>query len=178
MADETKPGSGSSMLAIAAAGVLALGAAGAVFWCQDQAQKAERALLQAKDEYRQMSEKMKKPVEEYGRRRKGQPAEIKEEPQGDMLTFLDRKAREVSVPPGSLVISKNANATIGNWVESSYTATLQGTKDAPIRKGPVVDFLSRVERDRKSAKTKSIQITFAGEDFKQAIITFSQFQPK
>jgi len=178
MADETKPDAGSSTTVIAAAALLALGAAGAVWWCTDQAQKAEAALIRAKGEYREMSERMKKPVEEYVRRMKGQPLPSKTEDNGDMLTFLDRKAREAQVPPGSLVISKNANATVGNWVESTYTATMQGTKDAPIRRNPVVDFLSRVERDRNSAKTKSIQITFAGEDFKQAIVTFSQFQPK
>jgi hypothetical protein len=41
-----------------------------------------------------------------------------------------------------------------------------------------VDFLGKVESQRRSAKTKSIQITFAGDDLKQAIIGFSQFQPK
>ncbi len=178
MADETKPGSGSSTMVIAVAGLLALGAAGGVYWFRDQAQKAEQNLLRAKDDYKEMIERMKKPVEDYVRKTKGQPPAPKEEAAGDMLTFLDRKARDTGVPPGSLVISKNSNATVGNWVESSYTATLQGTKDAPIKRNPVVDFLSRVERDRKSAKTKSIQITFAGEDFKQAIVTFSQFTPK
>jgi hypothetical protein len=178
MADETKPGSGSSTMVIAVAALLALGAAGAVYWCRDQALKAEQTLLRAKDDYKEMTDRMKKPVEDYIRRTKGQPPAPKENDAGDMLTFLDRKARETQVPPGSLVISKNANATVGNWIESSYTATLQGTKDAPIKRNPVVDFLSRVERDRKSAKSKSVQITFAGEDFKQAIVTFSQFQPK
>jgi hypothetical protein len=178
MADETKPGSGSTTMVLAAAALLGLGAAGAVYWCHDQALKAEQNLLRAREEYKEMTDRMKKPVEDYIRKTKGQPPAPKEPEGGDMLTFLDRKARESQVPPGSLVISKNANATVGNWVESSYTATLQGGKDAPIKRNPVVDFLSRVERDRKSAKTKSIQITFAGDDFKQAIVTFSQFQPK
>jgi hypothetical protein len=176
MADGAKSGGGSSTAVIAIAALLALGAAGAVYWFHDQAQKAEENLLRAKDEYRQMSQQMKRPVEDYLRRIKGQPP-VKEDG-GDLLTFLDRKARETGVPPGSLVISKNANATVGNWVESSYTATLQGTKDAPVRKNPVVDFIGLVERQRRSTKTKSIQVTYAGEDFKQAIVTFAQFTPK
>jgi len=36
----------------------------------------------------------------------------------------------------------------------------------------------RQRPERRSTKTKSIQVTYAGEDFKQATITFSQFQPK
>jgi hypothetical protein len=176
MADAKQSGAGSSTTVIAIAALLAAGAAGGVYWFHDQAQKAEQNLLRSKDDYRQMSQQMKKPVEDYIRRMKGQPA-VKEDG-SDLLTFLDRKARDAGVPPGSLVISKNANATVGNWVESSYTATLQGTKDAPVKKNPVVDFLGLVERQRRSTKTKSIQVTYAGEDFKQAIITFSQFQPK
>jgi len=177
MADATQSGAGSSTTVIAIAALLAVGAAGGVYWFHDQAQKAEENLLRSKDEYRQMSQQMKKPVEEYVRRIKSQPATEKEDG-GDLLTFLDRKAREAQVPPGSLVISKNANATVGNWVESSYTATMQGTKDAPVKKNPVVEFIGLVERQRRSTKTKSIQVTYAGEDFRQAIITFAQFQPK
>ena len=176
MADGTQSGAGSSTTVIAIAALLAVGAAGGVYWFHDQARKAEQNLLRSKDDYRQMSQVMKKPVEEYIRRMKGQP-QVKEE-SGDLLTFLDRKAREAQVPPGSLVISKNANATVGNWVESSYTATLQGTKDAPVKKNPVVEFIGLVERQRRSTKTKSIQVTYAGEDFRQAVITFAQFQPK
>jgi hypothetical protein len=177
MADGTQSGAGSSTTVIAIAALLAAGAAGGVYWFHDQAQKAEQNLVRSKDDYRQMSQVMKKPVEEYLRRIKLQPGIVKDDG-GDLLTFLDRKARETGVPPGSLVISKNANATVGNWVESSYTATLQGTKDAPVKKNPVVDFIGLDERQRPSTKTKSIQVTYAGEDFRQAVITFAHFQPK
>ncbi|HZE97122.1 MAG TPA: hypothetical protein VE981_08840 [Planctomycetota bacterium] len=176
MAADRKPKEGSSMTVIAVSVLLALGAGGVVWYFQDQAVKSENLLLRTKDEYRQM-EKMKRPVEEYLRSRpKGPP--VKEEA-GDMLTFLDRKAREAQIPPGVFTIAKNANATVGTWVESSYTVTLQSDKkDVPVKRVPVVDFLGRVERERKSAKSKSIQLTFAGDDLKNAIITFSQFQPK
>lgn len=177
MAD-AKSGAGSSTTVVALAALLALGAGGAVYWYYDQAAKAEKTLLQAKGDYRDMSERMKKPVEDYVRRTKGQPPGPKEDSTGDLLTFLDRKAREAQVPPGSLVIAKNSNSTVGDWIESSYTATLQGTKDAPAKKVPLIDFLGRVERERRSTKTKSLQITFVGEDLKQAVVTFSQFQHK
>ncbi len=178
MAD-SKPKEGSSTTVIAAAGLLALLAAGAVWYYRDLAQKSEQNLARVKDEYRQMSERMKKPVEQYLVQRKGRPRSTKEDEGGDLLTFLDRKAREAQIPPGVFTIAKNANAVVGPWQESSYTVTLQSDKkESPVKRNPVVDFLGRVERERRSTKSKSIQLTFAGDDLKSAIISFSQFQAK
>ena len=165
------------MTALALAGLLGLGAVGLVFYFKTQAEKAEQNLLRSKNEYIEM-QRTKKVVEQYIRNNKGNKATAKEDV-GDMLTYLDRKARDSSLAPGSFTVAKNATATVGNWLESSYTVTLQSEKkESPIKRGPVVDFLARVEKDRRSAKSKSIQLTFAGEDFKTAIIGFSQFMPK
>src|SRR5882672_3898286 len=176
MAADRKPKEGSSMTVIAVSVLLALGAGGVVWYFQDQAVKSENLLLRTKDEYRQM-EKMKRPVEEYLRSRpKGPP--VKEE-DGDLLTFLDRKAREAQIPPGVFTIAKNANIAVGPWQESSYTITLQSEKkESPVKRNPVVEFLGRVERERRSTKSKSIQLTFSGDDLKTAIISFSQFTAK
>lgn len=170
---------GSSTTVIAAAGLLALAAAGAVWYYRDLSQKSEQNLARAKDEYRQMVDRMKKPVEDYLRSQKGRPKVSKADEAGDLLTFLDRKAREAQIPPGSFTVAKNANIAVGPWQESSYTVTLQGeNKDSPVKRSPVVDFLGRVERERRSTKSKSIQLTFSGDDLKSAIISFSQFQAK
>jgi hypothetical protein len=172
---KTKDG-GPVVMAIA--GLLGVAALGLVYYFQDQAAKAEKLLLQSKDDYKEMQQKMKKPVEEYVRQQKGRPAP-KEEAAGDMLTFLDRKAREAQIPPGVFTIARNATSVTGSWQESSYTVTLQSDKkDTAIKRTPLVDFLGKVERERRSTKTKSIQLTFAGDDLKSAIIGFSQFQPK
>lgn len=165
------------MTVLALAGLLGLGALGLVFHFRGQADKAEQLLLRSKNEYLEML-RCRKVVEEYLRKNKGSKAAPKED-QGDMLTFLDRKARESQIPPGSFTVAKNANAVVGPWQETSYTVTLQGDKkESPVKRQPVVDFLSRVERERRSAKSKSIQLTFSGEDFRTAIIGFSQFTPK
>lgn len=172
----TKDGGSATVLALA--GVLALGALGLVFWFRDQADKADAQLQRSKDEYRQMQEKMKKVVEEYVRIRKGREDQPKED-SGDMLPFLDRKARDSGIPPGSFTVAKNANAVVGSWNETSYTVTFQGEKkDAPIKRAQVVDFLGRVEKERRSTKSKSLQLVFSGDDFRSAIISFSQFQAK
>ena len=176
MASEGKPKEGSSATILALAGVIGLGALGLVYYFHDQAAKAETLLLRSKDDYRQMQERMKKPVEEWIRQKGRTPPK---EDTGDMLTFLDRKAREAQIPTGTYTISRNAPAVVGNWQEGSYTVTLQSEKkDSPIRRTPIVDFLGRVERERRSAKTKSLQLTFAGDDLKSVVIGFSQFLPK
>ena len=173
---KTKEGGSGAVLAVA--GLLGLAALGLVFYFRDQAFQSEKSLTQAKDDYREMQQKMKKPVEEYIRTQKGRPAQ-KEEASGDLLTFLDRKAREAGIPPGSFTISRNPASVTGAWQESSYTVTLQSEKkDVPIKRGPIVDFLAKVEKERRSTKSKSIQLTFAGDDLKSAVIAFSQFQPK
>jgi len=177
MAKEVEGNAGSSTVVIAISALLALGAAGVVYYFHDAAAKAEETLETAKGEYRKMADRMKKPVEEYLRSRKNRP-DTKESSE-DMMTFLDRKARESQIPPGIFNIAKNANAAIGAWNETSYTVTLQsGAKESPVKKIPVVDFLRRVETERRSAKTKSLQLAYAGDDFKSVVITFSQFQPK
>lgn len=177
MAKDGKSKEGGSTTIIALAGLLGLGALALVFHFRGQAGKAEELLLRSKDEYRQMQDR-KKAVEEYRRKNiKDRPQPGKDE--GDMLTFLDRKARESQIPAGGFTIAKNATATVGNWLESSYTITLQSEKkDSPVLRNPVVDFIGKVERERRSTKTKSLQLTFAGNDFKTAIISFSHFQPK
>src|SRR5215470_6424115 len=172
MAKEAKSKPGGSRAVIAISTLLALGAGGLVYYFQDQAAKSEKAVTEAKAQYREMSERMKRAVEDWVRNRPKGP-EPKEDT-SDLLTALDRKAREAQLPPGTFTITKNANATVGNWIEGSYTVTLQTEKkDATVKRSQVVEFVSRVEKERKSTKSKSIQLTFAGDDLKNAAITFS-----
>src|SRR5579859_7071342 len=110
MASEGKPKEGSSATILALAGVIGLGALGLVYYFHDQAAKAETLLLRSKDDYRQMQERMKKPVEEWIRQKGRTPPK---EDTGDMLTFLDRKAREAQIPTGTYTISRNAPAVVG-----------------------------------------------------------------
>ena len=94
------------------------------------------------------------------------------------MTFLDKKARESQIPSGSFNVTKNADMNLTTWKESSYTVLFQGGKDTPVKKLPIVEFLRRVEAERRSVKVKSLQLAMSGDDFKSASITFSQFLPK
>ena len=119
----------------------------------------------------------KKPVEEFLRQRKGRSASTVLNNE-DMLVFLDKKARESQIPPGGITFAKSPPNQLTAWTEVPFTATLQGGKDAGIKRHPIVDFLRKVETERRSAKVKSLQLLFSGDEFKSASITFSEFTPK
>jgi hypothetical protein len=177
MAGDAKKNEGSSTGVIVLAAVLALGAAGAVAWFQRQASASLELLRRSKDEYTQMAERMKKPFEEFKRVQKKNAGSA--QPGEDLLTFLDRKARQANIPAGLFNIARNTDSTTGPWKETSYTVTLRSaSKENPVRKAPVVDLLRLVETEQRSVKTKNLQIAFAGDDFGSAVITFSQFQQK
>ena len=175
MAKVTKDKDGGSMMVIAISALLALGAAGGVYYCYDEAGKAEASLERAKDEYKKMAG-WKKPVEDHLRKNKGKAAVV--ETNEDPLVFLDKKARESQIPPGIFNLAKNSPTMLASWKEESYTVTLQSSKDTAVKKVPVVDFLRKVEAERRSTKVKALQLAMNGDEFKSATITFSQFQPK
>src|SRR5262245_57971667 len=173
MAKEKKEKDGGSSMVVALSALLALGAAGGVYYCYGEAGKAEENLNRAKDEYKKMAS-WKKPVEDFIRKNKGRAAAP--ESNEDMLVFLDRKARESQIAPGSITFSKTPPTNLSSWTETVYTATLTGKE--PVKKNPIVDFLRKVEAERRTTKVKTLQLVFSGDDFKSATLTFSQFSPK
>jgi len=176
MAAEAKEKQGGSSMVIALSALLALGVAGGVYYFYDEAGKAETNLNRAKDEYKKMAER-KKPVEEYLRQRKGRSASAPTSNE-DMLVYLDKKARESQIPPGSITFAKNPPNQLTAWTEIPFMATLQGSKDAGVKRLPIVDFMRRVETERRSTKVKTLQLLFSGDEFKSASFTFSEFTPK
>jgi hypothetical protein len=174
MTAETKTKKGGSVIPIVISALLALGAAALAALFFNDAQKAAEELQTSKDDYRRMVDQMKKPVEEFLRNRKNRAGS--QESNEDMLTFLDRKARQAQIPPGVFNIARNQDMTVGPWKETSYTVTLQSqTKDTPVERKPVVDLLRFVETERRSTKSKNLRLTFSGADFSSVAITFSSF---
>jgi len=176
MAAESKGKESGSTMVIALSVVLALGAAGGVYYFYDQAQKSEKLLTRAKEEYKKMAER-KKPVEEFLRQTKGRKATVVDD-SVDPLVFLDKKSRESQIPAGAIPFTKNPSNQLTAWIESTFTGTFQGGKDTGVKRLLLVDFLRRVETERRSTKVKALQLVFTGEDLKSGSITFSQFTPK
>jgi hypothetical protein len=176
MAADAKEKEGSSSMVIAFSALLALAAAGGVYYFYDEAAKAEGLLTRARDEYKKMAER-KRPVEEFLRQGKTRTASTASNNE-DMLVFLDKKSREAGIPAGTVPFAKNPPNQLTAWTETTYSATLQGAKDAGVKRLPIVDFLRKVETERRSTKVKSLQFVFSGDEFKSAAITFSEFTPK
>jgi len=176
MAKETngKEKDGGSAMAILLSALLALGAAAGVYYCYEEAQTAEAALARSKDEYKKMAG-WKKAVEDFVRKNKGRQQPAVEANQ-DMMVYLDRKAREAQLPAGSITFSKAPSQGVGAWSETAYTATL--TTKEPAKRSPVVDFLRKVEMERKNTKVRNLRLDYNGDDFKSATITISEFTPK
>jgi hypothetical protein len=176
MAKEAKEKDSGSSLVIILSLLLALGAAGGVYYCYDEAAKAEELLGRAKGEYKKMAEQ-KRQVEEYLRQRKGKTTATVENNE-DMMTFLEKKARDSQIPQGGVVFAQGAANQLAAWTETTYTATFAAQKDAPVKKNPIVDFLRRIETERRSTKVRALQLVFDGDDLKSAQVTLSQFTPK
>src|SRR5262245_58794445 len=113
MAKETKDKESGSMMVIAHSALLALGAAGGVWYCYGRTAKAEALLVRSKSEYKRMAEQ-KRAVEEFLRANKGKKL-ASTETNEDMMVFLDKKSRESQIPPTSITFSKNAPSQLATW---------------------------------------------------------------
>jgi hypothetical protein len=167
---------GGSAAGFVLSGILALAAGGAAVWFSLEAAEAEAALARTKEDYASMA-KWRRPVEEMLRSRKTRSG--MQESSEDLLTFLDRKARQAQIPAGLFSIARNQEQAIGSWRESSYTMTLRpASKEQPISREAVVDLLRLVESERRSVKSKNLQFAYHGNAFASAVLTFAQYSPK
>ena len=172
MAGEKATSGGSGLLAgITAA--LAAGLIGLILWLYGQAAREEETLDRSKREYREMVERMKRPVAEHLKRPK---APAGSNPNEDLLTFLSRKATDARIPSSIFKVQPNEPLTSGGWRETSYTVSLQGTKEAPVSRDAFADFVRLVETERPIVRVKNLSLSFDGSDLGQAAVTFSAFE--
>lgn len=166
----SKGGSGGGALAILSA-LAGVGLLGAIVWLHGEASREEEEFDRAKRNYREMVDRMKGPVAAYLKGRKGTNPNANE----DLLTYLSRKATTAQIPPAIFRIQRNQELKTGGWVERSYTVNLQGTKEAPVSRASVVNFVKLVETERPSVRVKNLSLTFGGDDLGSAALTFSAF---
>ncbi len=172
---EAKAGEDRSTVVVGICILLISGLGGLVWYLRGEAEKAGGELERAKAEYREMV-RQKKAVEDHLRLQKaGRTADLR--PGEDLVTFLSRKAAQAQLPANLFSIAKNPDLTSGGWKESSFTVTLRGTKENPVPRGPIVDFIRLVEQERPSIKVKNLNLAFAGDPFSAATLTFSTFEP-
>ncbi len=165
---------GKSSVVVGFSILLISGLGGLVWYFREEADRAGRELERAKTDYREMV-RLKRPVEEYLRNRSRRPG-TEARPGEDLVTFLSRKATQAQIPANLFSIAKNPELASGGWKESSFTITLRGTKENPVARGPVVDFIRLVEQERPSIKVKNMNLAFSGDPFSSAALTFSSFE--
>ena len=146
--------------------------AGGSFLYKD-AERARAALEDTKREYQEMQQ-----LKRIVARGKGSKAPAGREGSEDILPFLERKRAAAGIAQNLFNVARNNPQKQGGWTETSYTVTLRGTKDAPIPRSAVADFLVAVETERPSIKSKNLNLSFApsSPDLAAVSVTFAQFQ--
>jgi hypothetical protein len=172
MAPDAKGDSGGSPIAFLITAFLVLGLLGLVYHLYNDAEQALRDLERSKGDYREMV-KMEAPIVEWIRRRSKLPSA--KDSSEDILSYLDKKRAQAQIPQSLFGTQKNAEIKWSGWKESSYTITLRGTKESPVQRTWVVDFLGQVETDRPAVKSKSLTLAFAGDNFSSVSVTFATF---
>lgn len=149
-------------------------AAGASFLYRES-ERARVSLEDAKRDYEEM-QKLKRVIAEGKVRSRRTP--IQKEPTDDPLSFLARKAAQAGIPQNVFRPSRSSPTKQGPWTETDFTVSLQGTKDAPVSRTSVADFIVGVETERPSIKSKNLTLGFApgSGDLGSVSITFAQFQ--
>jgi len=170
VAEEAKEG--RTGLWFALLGILCAAAAGAALWLSTEAAAGAEALDRAKRDYAEMV-RWRPAVEDYRKKQTG----TRGPSDGDTLTFLSRKASGAEIPSSLLSIQRNPPLKTGGWSEESFTVTLRGTKENPVKRDAVVNFIRLVEAERPSIRVKNLQLAFAGDPLSTAVLTFSTFEP-
>lgn len=167
-AAKTSSGGAGALAAVTL--LLGAGLIGLIIWLHGETNREESALERSKGEYREMVDRMKPAVAAFLKGEPGKPASGE-----DLLTYLSRKATQAKIPSNIFRIQRNQELKTGGWIERSYTVNLQGTKDAPVTRDAVVDFVRLVETERPSVRVKNLSLAFAGPELGSAALTFSAF---
>jgi hypothetical protein len=164
-----------TLLFMGLSAVVAAGLTGEVLWLKAGAKDAQEGLEGSKEKYRQMVE-MKTKVEDFKQRYGPSPPRPTQGTE-DLLGFLNAKARAAGIPMNLFTPSPSQPVKLQGWKEVSCTVTLSGaSKESPILRKAIVDFLAFVEEERPSIKSKNLTLEFTGDHFTSATITFSSFQ--
>lgn len=173
-AKDAKPGSGRAF--VWGVFLLAVAIAAAASFLYRDSERARAALEDAKKDYQEM-QLLKRQIADGKSRTKRLPSSSSKETE-DILPFLERKRAQAGIPQSLFSVSRNSPVKQGAWTETSYTVTLRGTKDAPIPRGSIADFVVAVETERPSVKSKNLSLALVPQspDLLSVTITLAQFQ--
>lgn len=149
--------------------IMALGGVG--FLLYTHVSRHKKILTGLRKEYQDMLE-FKKKIADLKRRMGGKiPALSKVE---DLPGYFTQKIRDNGLAiPGLTPVRPRP---WDQWTEYATILEFRGTKESPIVRSKIVDFLSRVEKERPYLKSRDLLLTFSGNDLSGANITVSYFQ--
>lgn len=165
---------GSSNLLFWVVFLLGAGISAGAFFLYRGSERARTALDDSLREYQEMQQLKK--IVARAKTPGARPPSAKESAE-DILPFLGRKGAAAGIPQSLFNVARNNPQKQGSWTETSYTVTLRGTKEAPLARSAVADFLVAVETERPSIKSKNLSLTFApsSPDLLAVSVMFSQF---
>jgi hypothetical protein len=170
-ADKAPSPMGNVALVASAAVAVALG--GLCFWLKARSEEMKKKLDTSITRYEQMKDLKRRVIDLVARAPKG---DVKEE--GDptkIQEYLSAKARQTGLPDPK--IGRTTAPKSGPWSESATTVDLRAQgRDGSIPRGPFVDFLAAVERERPYLKSKALTMTYSGSDLSNASVTISYFK--
>jgi|ERR1043166_1582591 hypothetical protein len=140
-----------------------------------QADLARVALEDAKRDYKEMQQF--KQVIAKGKAQSKRLPNAKDSGE-DMLPFLEKKRAAAGIDQRIFGVQPLNPIKSPGWKESPCIVTLRGTKESPISRDSVADFLVGIENERPSIKSKTLNFAFlpTSKDLSAASITLSQFQ--
>lgn len=174
MAEPKEAAAGSGKTFFWSVFILAVAIAAGSSFLYKNSEAARTELENAKRDYQDM-QRFKRVIAEGKSRTKRLP-NVKDAGEG-ILPFLERKRAQAGIPQALFSVALNSPVKQGAWMESTTTVTLRGTKDAPVQRSSVADFVIAVETERPSIKAKNLSLAFVpgSVDLSAVSITFAQF---
>jgi len=170
---EEKAPSPMGNVALVASAAVAVALAGLCFWLKARSEEMKKKLDTSITRYEQMKDLKRRVIDLAARAPKG---DVKEE--GDptkIQEYLSAKAKQTGLPDPR--IGRTTPPKSGSWTESATSLDLRAQgRDASIPRGPFVDFLAAVERERPYLKSKTLAMTYSGNDLSSASVTISHFK--
>ncbi len=168
-----KPPSPMGNVALVASAAVAVALGGLCFWLKTRSEEMKKKLDTSITRYEQMKDLKRRVIDLVARAPKG---DVKEEGDPSKIAgYLAAKASQTGLPNPS--IRQTTPPKSGSWTESATTVDLRAQgRDASIPRGPFVDFLAAVERERPYLKSKALTMTYSGSDLSSASVTISYFK--
>ncbi|MBI2933769.1 MAG: hypothetical protein HYY16_19165 [Planctomycetes bacterium] len=168
---ENKPASSFAGWALGGMAVAVVALTGLVFWLKTRTEDMERKLDDSIAQYEEMKRLKARVTELVARAPKEAQTAIDA---SEIATFLSAKANQFGI--SGMRINHTTPPRSGGWREIATMITLQGSRDQTIPRGPFVNFLAAVERERPYLKSKDLTLNFKESDLSNATVTISYFK--